>query len=162
MPAHRPVVPRRAASGPAILSLAGALLAGGLASSAGPASAQQAGGSFRAGPCSGLLCDYIGGSQAPAAQPQKSLFREGECGGVLCEAIGGSQAPKHAEPPPPCGGGLLCDLMPYKMGVPQTAAEAARRQEAERQQAALASPVSAPIEKPRHRKRKTAEAGIAR
>ena len=119
-----------------------------------PAAAQQAGGSFREGTCSGLLCDYIGGPQAPAAQPQKSLFREGECGGVLCEAIGGSQAPKRSDPPPPCGGGLLCDLMPYKMGVPQTAAEAARRQgEMERQQAALV-PAPALLEKPRRHGRK--------
>ncbi len=159
MPALRP-----AASRPITLRLAAVLLATGFASSAGPVTAQQAGGSFREGPCSGLLCDYIGGPQAPAAQPQKSLFREGECGGVLCDAIGGSQAPKRSDPPPPCGGGLLCDMMPYKMGVPQTAAEAARRQEAERQQAALASPAPTPIEKPRHRKRKTNDtaAGVAR
>ncbi len=99
---------------------------------------------FPEGPCSGVLCGIIGGSQAPAAQPpQKSLFREGECGGILCSAIGGPQAPKHAEAPPPCGGGLLCDLTPYAMGVPVTASEAARLQaEHERQVIAQSPPVT--------------------
>lgn len=87
---------------------------------AGGASAQEPprGALFPQGECSGILCSTIGGSQAPQNQPRKSLFSEGECGGVLCAAIGGSQAPRHAEPPPPCGGGLLCDVAPYAMGQP--------------------------------------------
>lgn len=75
---------------------------------------------FREGECGGVLCSTIGGSQAPQNQPRKSLFPEGECGGVLCGAIGGSQAPRHAEAPPPCGGGILCDMAPYAMGQPFT------------------------------------------
>lgn len=143
-------------SKPALLPslLAAALGCGALTSP--PAAAQQAGGSFRGGTCSGLLCDYIGGAQAPAAQQQKSLFREGECGGVLCDAIGGSQAPKHAEPPPPCGGGLLCDMMPYKMGVPVTAAEAGRRQEAEQRVAPV--PAAVPSNNKTHRRKHKADA----
>ncbi len=76
------------------------------------------GAQFPQGECSGVLCSTIGGSQAPQNQPRKSLFPEGECGGVLCSAIGGSQAPRHAEAPPACGGGLLCDMAPYAMGQP--------------------------------------------
>lgn len=73
---------------------------------------------FTEGECSGVLCSTIGGSQAPQNQPRKSLFPEGQCGGILCSSIGGSQAPKHAEAPPACGGGLLCDMAPYAMGQP--------------------------------------------
>ena len=76
------------------------------------------GAQFPQGECSGVLCSTIGGSQAPQNQPRKSLFPEGECGGVLCSAIGGSQSPRHAEAPPPCGGGLLCDMAPYGLGQP--------------------------------------------
>ena len=83
------------------------------------------GAQFPQGECSGVLCSTIGGSQAPQNQPRKSLFPEGECGGVLCSAIGGSQSPRHAEAPPPCGGGLLCDMAPYGMGQPFIKSEAA-------------------------------------
>ena len=104
---------------------------------AGAAMAQDAprGAQFPQGECSGILCSTIGGSQAPQNQPRKSLFPEGECGGILCGAIGGSQAPKHAEAPPACGGGLLCDVAPYAMGQPFT-----NPAEAPRQAAAAALP----------------------
>ena len=87
---------------------------------AGVALAQETprGAQFPQGECSGVLCGTIGGSQAPQNQPRKSLFPEGQCGGVLCSAIGGTQAPSHAEPPPPCGGGILCDMAPYGLGQP--------------------------------------------
>ena len=99
-----------------IASLVGTL---GFALSSG-AMAQEPprGAQFPQGECSGILCSTIGGSQAPQNQPRKSLFPQGECGGVLCSAIGGSQAPRHAEAPPACGGGLLCDMAPYAMGQP--------------------------------------------
>lgn len=112
--------------------------AAGLATGAGAQEPQRAP-LFPQGECSGVLCSTIGGSQAPQNQPQKSLFREGECGGVLCNAIGGSQAPRHAEAPPACGGGLLCDIAPYGMGQPFV-----KPDEAMRRQAEAAAPASAP------------------
>ena len=112
------------------------------------------GASFPQGECGGILCSTIGGSQAPQNQPRKSLFPEGECGGVLCSAIGGSQAPKHSEPPPACGGGILCDMAPYGMGQPFIKAEDVERQ---RQAAAMAAPAPAAMPKKvasRHRRAK--------
>ena len=102
----------------------------GLATGAGAQESQRAP-LFPQGECSGVLCSTIGGSQAPQNQPRKSLFPEGECGGVLCSASGGSQAPKHAEPPPACGGGLLCDIAPYGMGQPFVKPDEAMRRQAE-------------------------------
>ena len=96
-----------------------------------------------------FLCSTIGGSQAPQNQPRKSLFPQGECGGVLCSAIGGSQAPRHAEAPPACGGGLLCDMAPYAMGQPFVKPEEPPRR------VEIAPPsVAAPSKtsSPRHRK----------
>lgn len=100
------------------------------------------GASFPQGECSGILCSTIGGSQAPQNQPRKSLFPEGECGGVLCNAIGGSQAPKHAEAPPACGGGLLCDVAPYAMGQPFIKPDEAERRRQAGPAAALAIPTA--------------------
>lgn len=93
-------------------------MAAGLVAGASLAQEPPRGAQFPQGECTGVLCSTIGGSQAPQNQPRKSLFPEGQCGGVLCSAIGGSQAPAHAEAPPPCGGGLLCDMAPYGMGQP--------------------------------------------
>lgn len=128
------------------LMLAPLLCGPGLAQSSPPAQRPM----FADGPCSGVLCGVIGGSQAP----QKSLFREGPCGGVLCDAIGGPQAPKPTAPPPPCGGGILCDMAPYGMGVPVTAGEAARLQaeRARQEAAASAGPVAAPTSPTKPRK----------
>ena len=124
----------------------------GLALSSG-AQAQEPprGAQFPQGECSGVLCSTIGGSQAPQNQPRKSLFPEGECGGVLCSAIGGSQAPRHAEAPPACGGGLLCDMAPYAIGQPFVKpAEPARRVE-------MAPPIT-PLKAPVSRHRRSAAA----
>ena len=124
----------------------------GFALSSGAMAQEPRGVQFPQGECSGLLCSTIGGSQAPQNQPRKSLFPEGECGGVLCSAIGGSQAPKHAEPPPACGGGLLCDMAPYAMGQPFVKPqEPARRVE-------VAPPSAVAPKAPPPRRRKSAAA----
>ena len=121
----------------------------GFAFSSGAMAQEPRGAQFPQGECSGILCSTIGGSQAPQNQPRKSLFPEGECGGVLCNAIGGSQAPRHAEPPPACGGGLLCDMAPYAMGQPFVRPqESAQRVEAA-PPAAVATPKGP---SPRHHK----------
>lgn len=82
-----------------------------------------------------------GAAMAQTAPPtQKSLFREGPCGGILCDTIGGSQAPVHTEPPAPCGGGILCDMMPYAIGAPL----GARAQPSYAQAVAAPAPAVAP------------------
>ena len=125
------------------LALSGLMLAG-------SADAQQAQGSYGA---------IAGHSYVPSSN-------DAGCSGLLCNPVAPADPSRPNVPsaPPACGGGLLCEALPFSVGRPFPTADAvaAERARAEATAAAAAQPEPAPAKPMRkHRKRKVRSAAAS-